>query len=165
MPGWVSAQDLRLSLGPVTYMAIFDDAPKTKDITAVDASDQVALVLDDSAADVKSYLPSLFNDLAMPPELPAASSKLLRGAQLIYAKVLSYQRHPEYVKTYGAQHDGPMEKRYREMMSRIQSAIQRIPATDSPPLEQPANVSTVVRDDGRRIILTEPDGDRNLGDF
>jgi hypothetical protein len=143
-------------------MAIFDDSV-SKSIPTVDASDQVAQVLSLSASEVASYLPTLWPD--MPPQLPATASALLMGAQLDYARVLSYRRHPEYIKTYDAGPGGKMEELFRAKMLRIQSSIQQIAPEDAPALEDPANVGGSFADDGKRMICTEPDGTDNMGDF
>jgi hypothetical protein len=162
LAGWIAAQDLRLALGPVSYMAIFDDST-SKSIATVDASLQVAQVLNLSAAEVASYMPILYPDV--PPQLPAAVSQLLAGAQLDYSRVLSYRRHPEYIKTYDAGPGGKMEELFREKMLRIQQSVQQISPQDAPALEDPGNVGGNFADDGKRLICTSPDGTDNLGDF
>lgn len=168
--GWVTAKQLRLALGPVTYMAIFDDG-RSKDVVVVDASDQVLQVLAESAADVASYLPALYTREQSPAQVPGSTSWLLTGAQLMYAKCLAWQRHPEYVKTYGAQPGGKLETQYREKMERIQSSIQQVAPGDgtatsgADPVPDPPNVGGVVRADDDRIIISDPDGTSNLGDF
>lgn len=163
--GWNTAENLRLALSTVTYMAIFDD-DRTKDPAVVDASPQVLQVLALSASEVASYLPAVFavEDV---PQLPDAVSQILAGAQLYYARVLSYQRRPEYVKTYGAQTDGPMEKRFVEKMLRIQASVQQIPEAsgEGGPSEDPPNVGASVRSDVARMIINDADGTDNLGDF
>jgi hypothetical protein len=170
LSGWIAAKDLRLALSAVVYMAIFDD-DRTKSQTTVDDSDQVKQVLALSAAEVASYLPALFAANAGPAQLPAQVSQLLAGAQLQYARVLSYQRRPEYVKTYGAQPGGKMEDLFRTKMERIQSSIQQVPAGDgvaadgSSPVPDPPNVGAIVTPDDHRIIVSDPDGTDNLGDF
>lgn len=162
LTGWIAAADLRLALGPVNYMAIFDDS-RSKDVPTVDASPQVAQVLNLSAAEVASYLPVLWPDL--PPQLPQSASQLLAGAQLDYSRVLSYRRHPEFIKTYDAGPGGKMEELFRAKMGRIQSSIQQIVPTDAPAKEDPANVGGSFADDGKRMVVTEPDGRDNMGDF
>ena len=143
-------------------MAIFDD-DRTKNVETVDESDQVGQVLQLSAAEVASYLPALY--LANAPQVPDATSALLKGAQLYYARVLSYQRRPEFVKTYGAQPSGPMEKLFHEKMSRIQSSIQQIPPDDNGPPVDPPNVGATILSDDSRMIINSVDGTDNLGDF
>lgn len=162
LTGWIAAADLRLALTPVSYMAVFDDG-LSKSIATVDASAQVAQVIALSAAEVASYLPVLFPDL--PAQLPSTVSQLLAGAQLDYARVLSYRRHPEYIKTYDAGPGGKMEQLFREKMARIQSSVQQIVKTDVPPVEDPANVGGSFADDGKRMVCTNPDGTDNFGDW
>jgi len=170
LTGWIAAKDLRLALSPVVYMAIFADARET-DPTVVDGSDQVAQVLALSAAEVASYLPALFAPSASPAQLPAQVSQLLAGAQLLYARILSYQRRPEYVKTYGAQPGGKLEDMFRAKMERIQSSIQQVPPGDgvasdgASPVADPPNVGASVTPEDHRIIINDPDGTDNLGDF
>ena len=162
LTGWIAAADIRLALGPVSYMAIFDDLA-SKATATVDASAQVAQVLNLSAAEVASYLPVLWPDL--PPQLPSTASQLLAGAQLDYARVLSYRRHPEYIKTYDAGPGGKMEELFRTKMLRIQQSVQQIVSVDAPAAEDPANVGGSFADDGKRMICTEPNGTDNMGDF
>ncbi len=168
LQGWVTPKQLRLALGPVTYMALFDD-DRTGSPAAVDASDQVAQALEESAAEVASYLPALYTAPSSPAQLPGQTAWLLTGAQLMYAKCLSWQRHPEYVKTYGAQPGGKLEQLFRDKMVRIQSSIQQVApgaATDgSSPVADPPNVGAHVTPDDDRIIINDADGTPNIGDF
>lgn len=170
LPGWVTAKQLRLSLGPVTYMQLFDD-DRTGSIPAVDVSDQVLQALAESAAEVASYLPALYTQPQAPAQLPGATAWLLTGAQLLYAKCLSWQRHPELVKTYGAQPGGKVETLFREKMLRIQSSIQQVAPGDgtaqngASPVADPPNVSAIVVPEDDRIIISDPDGTPNVGDF
>lgn len=160
--GTVSAQVLRLALTATTYMAIFDDA-KSKDPDVVDGSDQVALVLELSWAQCSSFLPPIYQ--TDPSELPSQVSSLLKLAQLTFARALSYQRHPEYVKTFGAEPGGKMWTIAENIMKNIQGGVQRIPPKDHPPDAAPYNIAGPVADDGKRMIVTSPDGTDNLGDF
>lgn len=170
LTGWVTAKQLRLSLGPVTYMAIFDDA-RTGNTGTVDASDQVLQVLAESAAEVASYIPALYTREQAPAQLPGNTAWVLTGAQLLYAKCLSWQRHPELVKTYGAQPGGKVETLFREKMVRIQSSIQQVAPGDgdatsgASPVPDPPNVSANVIPEDDRIIVSDPDGTPNIGDF
>jgi hypothetical protein len=160
---YISAQELRLSLGPVTYMAIFDD-DRTKNVAIVDASDQVALALSDSFAIVASFMPSIYDALPVEGD---TSPVLLRAAQLLFAKYWSYQRHPEYVKTYGAEPGGKLWTLGVELMKRIQAAEQQIPSTDNPPQQYTGNDGGIVYDDSPKISVPSEVATRNtaLGDW
>lgn len=153
-------------MGPVTYMAVFDDN-KTKDVRKVDASEAVELILDLSWAQVMSFVRGMYASGL--PEQGSNASKLLKGAQLLFARCMAYQRHPEYVKTYGAEPDGKLWSAGVALMKRIQSAEQQIPPNDNPPEANPGNVGTIVYDDSPKIAVPSnpdsPNKNTALGDW
>lgn len=160
--GVVSAVELRLALTSTTFMAIFDDG-KSKDPAVVEVSDQVSLILELSWAQCSSFLPPIYQ--SDPAELPDRVSTLLKLAQLTFGRALSYQRHPEYVKTFGAEPGGKLWTIAENIMKNIQAGVQRIPPKDAPPDPTPYNVAGPVADDGKRMIVTSPDGTDNMGDW
>lgn len=167
---FLTPQDLVDALSEPTYMAIFDDG-NFGDRTTVDASTGVKSVLAESLVLVTSWLPDVYAKL--PPETGAAGIPtggdqmpvLFKFAQLQYARMLSYQRHPEYVRTYGAEPGGPMDKGVNALMERIQAGTQRVTPHDSPPEPVPENVGGSSAYDGPRIAMSGPDGTGNLGDW
>lgn len=170
IPSYITAQDLVDSLSEPVYMAIYDDVA-TANRTTVDASTGVGTVLGRSCAWIESWLPDIYKK--MPPSTGAAGvpaggdliPRLMKDAQLQYAVILSYRRHPEYVKTYGATPGGKLMEELKELMARIQSGTQRISPNDTPPEPTPQNVGGVAVADGARIAMSNPDGSSNLGDW
>jgi hypothetical protein len=167
---YLTAQDLRVALSPAMYLALFDD-DNTGDVSAVDASAGVLSVLAESLVLVTSWLPDIYKTL--PPETSPAGIVtggdsmpiLLKVAQLQYARVLSYRRHPEYVKTYGAEPGGTLWKEANEFLERIQDGVQRVTSNDTPPEVLPENVGGSAAYDGPRIAISSPDGTPNSGDW
>src|SRR5690242_10024481 len=98
----VTAKTLRTSLSLSTYMAVFDDA-NTGSADIVDSSEQVRLVLVEAHAMVVSFLGDLYTKIpnGTDSELP----QLLVHAELLYARAISFDRHPEYTRTFG---DNPL---------------------------------------------------------
>jgi hypothetical protein len=162
MAGYVSASELRDVLSLATYMAIFDDG-NTGVTATVDASSAVALVLSRAHAEVISYLLTIYGTL--PAELPSAVPVLLKSAELDYAVAFSFERHPEYVRTYGEAKRAERWERAERKMERIASTIQRIAPSDNPPEPTPRTSGGIVLDDARRFITTSSDGTWNGGDF
>lgn len=147
-------------------MAIFDDHG-TQSLIDVKASTQVATVVRNAHAYVRSWLPNVYTT---PPADNTAGtmSDLIRCAALEVAQCFAYRRRPEYVKTYGAFPGGPMWKGAVEMLERIQSGVQRIPSDDHPPAGFPANVGGLIGGDGPRALIatTADDADNpNQGDW
>lgn len=169
-PSYITAQDLADELSEPTYMAIFDDT-NVNDRSTVDTSTAVLTVLRRSLVWVSSWLPDIYRTL--PPETGAAGvptgndsiPAIFKDACLQYAAILSYRRHPEYVKTYGASPDGPLMQGLTDMMQRIQDGTQRVTTNDSPPEAKPRNVGGAGVDGASRIITDSPDGTTNSGDF
>jgi hypothetical protein len=158
---FITAALLRTALSPSTYIAIFDD-DNGGDIAVVDASSQVALCIKRAHVRVVSRLGMLYNKI--PDGTDSEISDLLVDAELNYAVGISFDRHPEYVRTFGEsdrrkaafdQADGTMEM--------IQAAILAI--VDAPPEPTPRNVGGVITDGGQRVFLDSNDGCRNSGDF
>lgn len=158
---FITASLLRTALSPTTYTAIFDD-DNAGDLDAIDASEQVALCIKRAHVRVVSRLGILYNKI--PDGTDTQISDLLVDAELNYAVGIAFDRHPEYVRTYGEsdrrkaafdQADATMEM--------IQSSILSI--VDAPPEVKPANVGGIITDGGQRVFLDSADGCRNSGDF
>lgn len=158
---YIAASDLRAALSPAVYMAIFDDE-QTGSIADVDASNAVALVLARAHSRVVSWLGHTYTKLplATDSEVPY----LLKDAELNYAIGMSFDRHPEYVRAYGAD---PQRKNAWDQaeltMNRVQEAILRF--VDAPSVGKPVNVGGIVFDSGPRTLTDSLDGTYNGGDF
>lgn len=166
---FITPQDLVDAISETTYMAIFDDA-STGSRAAVDASKPVQSILARAHAQCISFLPRLY--ATMPPEAPAGIVTggdsipiLLKDAEVQWATIYTYRRHPEYVRTYGAEPNGSMTKEVGEMLERLADLVQQIAPTDSPPVPKPGLTQSIVYSSGPRIISDNADGTPNGGDF
>lgn len=153
---YVTATDLRAALSPSTYLAIFDD---DNDGTA--NADVVALVLQRAHAEVISHLPRAFR--GAPGDIPADLRPLLQSAELDFAMAFSFERHPEYVRSFGEGQRLSFYKRGRDTMERVATGAQW-PTSDTTTLA-PRTVGGIVYDHGPRVLTDSPDGTSNGGDF
>lgn len=158
----ITAADLRNALGPQLYLAVFDDE-NVGDTDIVDTSGQVKLVLRRAHMRTVSWLPAIYAG-KLPDGTDAEISDLLIDAELLYAQGLAIERHPEYVKQYG---ETGRLKSWREqadsIMKDVLEATRRI--ADVPPEPKPANVGGIVVNNGPRVVVDNPDGSSNSGDF
>jgi hypothetical protein len=161
---YATVQDLVDAISVDTFMAIFDDA-RIGDLAAVMESTAVTLNLRRAHAQVASRMPALYS--AIPAEQPddAHVSDLLRDAELAFAVVYAYRRHPEYVRTFGAGPNGPLWEEALDTVTRIQTTVARIAANDNPPQPLPANVGGLVLSSGPRMTTEDDNGNSLLGDF
>lgn len=156
--GYITSTDLQSALSPATYLAIYDDSNTgTANATAV------AFTLERAHAQVLSYLPA-FTSTA-PGAIAAAFLPLLRMAETDYAVAYSYERHPEYVRTFGEQPRAERYKRAEQLMVRISTGMQRPQGDTGGPLGASPVVGGVVFEGGPRVMIQGPDGTSNGGDF
>lgn len=154
---YITADDLLAALGSAAFLAIFDD-DNTNDLAAVKGTTQVALVVERAHAEVLSYVPRAYDDL------PSGIPTLLKSAELDYAVALSFERHPEYVRTFGEEKRLERWNRAERKMERIADAAQIL--TDNAPAASPATEGGVVVDpNDNRLIISSADGTNNAGDF
>lgn len=151
---FVAPSDLKLALNPTTYLAIFDDGNTG---VVQDTDPGVLLVLERSFAEVLSYLPRIYDSL------PTGIPTLLKSCQLDYAVALSYERHPEYVRSFGEEKRAERWGRAEKRMERIADSFQEI--TDNAPAARPGNVGGITYDAGPRMLTDSSDGTNNSGDF
>jgi hypothetical protein len=78
---------------------------------------------------------------------------------LLWARALSYERHPEYVRIYG---DGP-RKEAQAFGEDLALAKQLLSELEG--LEGPVNVGGALYADGPRMLTDSADGTKNGGDF
>ncbi len=169
VPSYITAQDVVDAISEPAYMLCFDDTNSGLRAT-VDASTQVQSVLTRTWAWVESWLPNIYAKL--PPGVPAGVvtggdtiPRLLKDAALQYAQILTWRRHPEVAKTYGAPPVASLMAELAEFMERIQVGVQRISPNDSPPEAVPQNIGGVAAADGARIAMSNTDGTTNTGDW
>jgi hypothetical protein len=158
---YITAAELRAALSPSVYMAIFDDEQIGSTIE-VDASVPVQLVLARAHARVVSWLPHTYTQLPLSTDLEVPY--LLKDAELNYAIGMSFDRHPEYVRSYGMDPQRKSAWDQAELcMTRVQQAILRF--ADSPSINAPTNSGGIVFDTGPHTITDSLDGTRNGGDL
>ena len=114
-----SQTDLQNALNPTTFVEIFDDGNNG---VVEPNNPAVTFVLQRAHAEVMSYMARIYG--VMPAEPPASTSMLLESAEIDYAIALSYERHPEYVRTFGAEKRSDRWMRAEKKMERIAIALQ-----------------------------------------
>jgi hypothetical protein len=169
MKSYTTPQDLVDAISEQAYFALFDDG-NTLNRGVVDASTPVTKCIRRAHAQVTSFLPRIYK--AFPSETAGGIDSdtdsipaLLKDAELQFAIIFAYRRHQEYVRTFGAEPGGKLMDEALELMERIATAVQQIPPTDSPPEPSPRVLPVPMTDDSPRLILDNPDGSSNLGDF
>jgi len=162
---YATVQDLVDALGEPAYLAIFDEGGTLPDRAAVDGSSGVALCLRRAHAQVSGRLPGIYSQL--PAEQPDDThvSDLLRDAELAFAVVFAYRRHPEWVRTYGAGPNGPLWQEALDNVERLQTGVLRVPQNDNPPEPAPENIGGIVYDQGPRMLTDRNTGESTSGDF
>lgn len=158
---YITADDLRDALSPPTFLAIFDD-----DTSGQVADDRPAVVqvIRRAHSRVVSRLPDLYKTIPNVDPQVGPVPDLLFDAELAYAVALSLQRHPEYARTFGE--DTRVKQAFsqaEQIMTELQEAILRI--ADMPPEPAPRNVGGIILNSGPRVMIDNPDGTPNSGDF
>jgi len=151
-----AAELIRYLGGDTVAVALFDD-------DGDGATDQLVVeqIIADAEAEVYSYLPRAFVD-----ELPITGTvpQILKLAARDFARSLSYQRAPEYVRTYGVEKDRDTAwERAKQRMERIVTDVQKLPADTLTGGD--VTKGGVITSSGPRTIVPEDDGTDNLGDF
>lgn len=152
---YISQAALELRLTPRTLAAIFDDTGDgVVNTAAVDA------VIDDAEAEVEGLLGGQY---AFP--LGEPNDRLLIKSCIDFAVAFSYDRAPEYVRTFSEQaRDTGLYKRARERVLAIKSAMAILP--DQPAgTAAPQNNGGAVIDQGPRMIIDSANGTRNGDGF
>lgn len=156
MGKYIQQLDLENALSPSTVVAIFTDPGSG--VVNVEA---IADIIDQAEGEVDGFLITV---IAVGSPNLNRFDRLLRRCALDFAMCFSFEKHPEYVKTFG---DDPrsfaLYKRAKDRMERIQSAVQELP--DQPTLGPPANVGALIMSSGPRMIVNSPDGTQNGAGF
>lgn len=162
---FITQTELQSAISTPTMVAIYDD---DLDGAVSGATDQAAidLVLSRANAHVASYLPAHFVEEPL-DSYPNGTPTLLKSAALDFAVAFSYERHPEYVRTYGNDKVLTLHKRADALMIRIQSGLQRFAEPQGS--GNPDNIP-VPRTNGGIVVTSGPrlfadDGIGGSGDF
>lgn len=116
MADLTSKELLEAALTPATVVTIYDD---NKDGVADDTP--LAANIKRASAQVRSYLPGHYN----PTGAGVADDELLQAAATDFLVAYSFERHPEYVRTFGEEKRAERWKRAEAMCERIKSGVQR----------------------------------------
>lgn len=154
---YVTRQDLESMLSPATVMSLFDDEGN-----GVVSEIAITAVLNRASRTVDSYLARVYTGPFPVTQTPVPEQ--IKNAAIEFAIAFSFERHPEYVHTYGEQYRaGSRYKRGLEMMDRLCQGQQEIPDWSLQP--KPKNVGGIIYATGPRTIVDGPDGTYNGGDF
>lgn len=154
---YVTREDLEDSLSPATVLSLFDDEG-----TGVVSDRAILGVLARASRTVDSYLARVYVGPFPVTQTPVPEQ--IKNAATEFAIAFSFERHPEYVHTFGEQYRaGSRYKRATEMMDRLCQGQQEIPDWTLQP--KPRNVGGIVYATGPRTIIDSPDGTYNGGDF
>lgn len=154
---YVTKDDLEGALSPPTVTALFDD-----DGAGVPNETAVQTVLNRASRRVDSYLARVYVGPFPVTQTPVPET--IKEAALEFAIAFSFERHPEYVHTYGETYRGASRyKRACEIMDRICQGQQEIPDWNLQP--KPRNVGGIIISTGPRTIIDGPNGENNGGDF
>lgn len=154
---YATQQDLENALSPATVLALYDDGNSG-------SINQTALlgVLKRARGWVDSYLATQYLGPFPVPQSPVPVA--IVNAALEFAISFSFERHPEYVHTYGESYRATARfDRACEMMARIVGGIQEIPDWTLQPKGR--NVGGIIIQSGPLTIIDSPDGTKNGGDF
>lgn len=156
MGKYVEQADLERALSKSTVGYIYTDPGAS--VVNVQA---IALNIERAEGEVDSWL---LPEVDVHNPLFNVRDRVVRGCALDYLICFSYERHPEYVRTFG-EDPKTMSRwvRANERMERIQVATMRLP--DQPAATKPANVGGRFYDDSVRTCSTSIDGRRNGDGF
>jgi phage gp36-like protein len=153
---YIAQTDLESALSPQTVLALFDDTN-----TGVVSSVALAAVLTRACANVDSFLARTFTG---PFPIQGTPPALVVEAAIEFAKAFAFERHPDYVRTFGQNYNAASQyERALALMERVADALQQLP--DWAANIKPKNVGAIVYSAGPRMIVDSPDGTSNGGDF
>lgn len=157
---YVKQEDLEAALSPATVLQLFND----NNTGVVDAA-RLRATLVRGRDEVDGYLATVFEGPFPVPQAVTVVPGIIRNATLDFVIAFSFERHPEYVQTYGENYRAASRfERAREMMRRIVAGEIRIPDWVLQP-KGGANIGGQSDAGGARIITPDPDGTNNQGDF
>lgn len=154
---YITQADLEGALSPATVLALFNDQDQ-----GVVYAPALLLVLTRASAEVDSYLARNFKGPFPVPQTPVPA--VIKNCAIEFAIAYSFERHPEYVHTYGEQYRGTTRyKRACEMAERLATGLQETPDWVLQP--RGGNVGGIIYSAGPRTIIDGPNGESNGGDF
>lgn len=154
---YIDQTDLEAALSPATVLALFNDQNE-----GVVYTPALLAVLTRASTEVDSYLARDFKGPFPVPQTPVPA--VIKNCTVEFAIAFSFERHPEYVHTYGEQFRGTTRyKRACEMAERLATGLQETPDWVLQP--RGGDVGGIIFSAGPRTITDSPDGTYNGGDF
>jgi hypothetical protein len=155
VPKILQQRDVENALSQNTIAALFTD-PGSGTINTEAIND----CIDRAEGEVASWL---IGDININDPKFANTDRLLRQCAIDFFKVFAFERHPEYVKTFGEDPRGSsLYKRAQQRMERIQASLQKLP--DQPNVK-PVNSGGIITDDSVRTCITDAQGNMNGDGF
>lgn len=149
--------DLEYVLSPTTVRILFEDQGNG-------VVDQKAIkgVLNRASRMVDSYLARVYKGPFPVSQVPVP--EIIKAVTLEFAVAYSFERHPEYVHTYGETFRSKSKLEGAEAMAeRLCTGLQEIPDWGLSP--KAMNIGGIIISDGPRTIIDGIDGEYNGGDF
>lgn len=154
---YATQEDLEGALSQSTVTALFDDDNNGQVDTKA-----IMAVLNRASRMVDSYLARVYDGPFPVPQTPVP--EVIKVVTLEFAIAYSYERHPEYVHTYGEQYRSKSKfERAESMAERLCTGQLEIPDWQLQPKAK--NIGGIIISDGPRTIIDGFDGTYNGGDF
>lgn len=154
---YITKADLEAALSPATVLALFNDEDQgTVYMPAL------LTLLQRASNEVDSYLARSFKGPFPVAQSPVPA--IIKNCTIEFAIAFSFERHPEYVHTFGEQYRGSTRyARACAMAERLATGLQETP--DWVLYPKGTNVGGIIVNSGPRTIVDSPDGTYNGGDF
>lgn len=154
---YATQEDLESALSPSTVIALFEDTNNGH----VDRKAIVA-VLNRASRMVDSHLARVYRGPFPVSQVPVP--EIIKAVTIEYAMAFSFERHPEYVHTYGEEYRSKSKfERAESMAERLVTGQLEIPDWTLQP--KGGNIGGIILSDGPRTIIDGIDGSSNGGDF
>lgn len=160
MPSYLTQNDLENAITPQTVLGLFDDGTGTVNAPAV------IDVCNRASAMVDSYLARVYKGPF--PVVQTPYPEMIKVAALDFAIAYSFERRPDYVRTFGENPRAERWKRGLDMLERIADGLQELADFQAQPKQQ--TLGGIIYEHGpnnpaNRTIIDGSDGTYNGGDF
>ncbi len=153
MGKYIDRDILIRALSLQTIKEIFDD-----DNSGVLNELAISDVIDDAEAEVDSFLVGIYVE---PKE---DTDRLLKRAAKDFAISFCFERHPEYVRTFGEETRAERWKRGKDRMMMIRAGLRNLPDQPSPAVA-PKNSGGLIFNNGPYTTIDDPNGNQNGSGF
>ncbi len=158
MGQYLTQTHLEKAISARTVLAIYDD-----DDDGIADADAIEFNIERAEGEVDSRLLGF-----VPMPITNLDDRLVRQASLEFLIAFSFERHPEYVRTFGEGNRLHYDRAVARC-ERIQSARQRLPDNNETATIAKGgvtyNVGGLITNSGPRTMIDNPDGTQNSGDF